>query len=79
MLVVPHAHDQPDNAHRAARLGLARILYPRRYRVDALVRELTPLLDDSGYAARAAETAAIVRSEDAVGRSCEAIDALLKR
>ena len=31
MLVVPHAHDQPDNAHRLARLGIARVLWPRRY------------------------------------------------
>ena len=32
MLVVPFAHDQPDNAHRLQRLGLAEILYPRQYR-----------------------------------------------
>ena len=31
MLVVPHAHDQPDNAFRVTRLGAARVLRPGRY------------------------------------------------
>ena len=30
-LVVPFAHDQPDNALRVEGLGVARVLYPRRY------------------------------------------------
>ena len=77
MLIVPHAHDQPDNAHRAQRIGVARTLYPRRYTVDALVRELRPLLDDPAYAGRATEVAAVVRSEDAIGTACHAIDGLL--
>lgn len=79
MLVVPHAHDQPDNAHRVSRIGVARTLYPQRYGVEALVRELRLLLDDPGFARRAAETAAMVRSEDAVARACDALDALLDR
>jgi rhamnosyltransferase subunit B len=79
MLVVPHAHDQPDNAHRAQRIGVARTLYPRRYTADALTRELKPLLDDPAYANRAAEVATIVREEDAVEAAGGAIDRLLAR
>ena len=79
MLVVPHAHDQPDNAHRAQRIGVARTVYPRRYTVDALVRELRPLLDDPAYAGRATEIAAVVRSEDAIATACQAIEAVLTR
>ena len=77
-LVVPHAHDQPDNAHRAQQIGVARTLYLRRYTVDALVRELSQLLDDPAYADRAAETATVVRAEDAVPTACDAIDALMR-
>ena len=32
MLVVPFAHDQPDNAARVRRLGVARVLSRRAYR-----------------------------------------------
>ena len=77
MLVVPHAHDQPDNAHRVQRIGVARTLYPRRYTVAALTSELRQLLDDPAYANRAADVAAVVRGEEAVAAAGTAIDALL--
>jgi UDP:flavonoid glycosyltransferase YjiC (YdhE family) len=77
MLVVPHSHDQPDNAARVVRAGLARTLYPRRYTVAALERELGSLLGDRAYADRAARAAAVVRGEDAVSSACDAIDRLL--
>ena len=32
MLVVPHGHDQFDNAHRVTKLGVARTLFPKQYR-----------------------------------------------
>ena len=31
-LIVPFAHDQPDNAFRVQQLGIARVVYPPRYR-----------------------------------------------
>lgn len=77
MLVVPHAHDQPDNAHRATRLGVARTLYPARVRARRLARELRALLDDPRYRARAEAVARSVAAEDGARRACEDIDALL--
>lgn len=79
MLAVPFAHDQPDNAHRAARLGVARTLYPSRYRAPRVAVELRALLDDPGYAARAAAVGARVRAEDGVAAACDALEALLRR
>ena len=76
MLVVPHAHDQPDNAHRVQQLGVARTLYPTRYTVNALVRELTLLLDDAAYARRAGEIGVVVRAEDGIARASDGIVAL---
>lgn len=74
MLVVPFAHDQPDNAARVTRLGVARTLYPRRYTVQRVAHELRVLLEESRYATRAAEIAREVRSEDGVTAACDAID-----
>jgi rhamnosyltransferase subunit B len=77
MLVVPHSHDQPDNAFRVARLGVARTLYPKRYVAARVVKELTPLLEDPSYRERAAATAAIVRQEGGAEAAAEAIAAVL--
>ena len=74
MLVVPWSHDQPDNARRAQRLGVAAILSPRRYRADIAARALEELLHDPAFAARASEIGTIVRSEDGVGVACDSIE-----
>lgn len=43
-LLVPFAHDQADNARRAARVGVARMLAKRRYREPFISRALERLL-----------------------------------
>ena len=77
MLVVPHAHDQPENAQRLARLGIARSLSPRRYTPARVAAELGRLLDDPAFARRAAEIGENVRQEDGVRAACDALEALL--
>jgi len=77
MLVVPHAHDQPDNAYRARRLGVARTLAPHRYRVARLTRDLRFLLEDPSYARRAEEVADIVRGEPGVQGAADAVEEVL--
>lgn len=79
MIVVPHAHDQPDNAMRVTRLGAASTIFPRRYRTDRLARELDTLLGTPAYIERAAELGRIVRSEDGAETAAREIDALLVR
>jgi rhamnosyltransferase subunit B len=73
-LVVPHAHDQPDNAARVAKLGVARTLLPRSYRGRRVARELERLLSDTNVAARASEVAAIVGAEGGATAAAVAID-----
>jgi len=73
MLVVPFAHDQPDNAHRLRRLGVARVVYPRQYNASRVAREIAALLDTPSYAARAADAAATVRAEPGADRAAETI------
>jgi UDP:flavonoid glycosyltransferase YjiC (YdhE family) len=65
MIVVPHAHDQFDNAFRAERLGVARTLDARRYSSERAARLLVAL-EDPGVVQRAKDVALKVRSENGV-------------
>jgi rhamnosyltransferase subunit B len=76
-LVVPHAHDQPDNAHRVERLGISRTIYPRAYTVPAVERALKALLADQQYAARAREVGTAVAAERGAVKAADALDGLL--
>jgi UDP:flavonoid glycosyltransferase YjiC (YdhE family) len=73
MLVVPHSHDQPDNAHRVTRLGVARTLYPHHYKAPRVARELQRLLSRPSYARNGERVAAIVRQEDGAATAAELI------
>jgi UDP:flavonoid glycosyltransferase YjiC (YdhE family) len=64
MLVVPHAHDQPDNAFRARRLGVARVLPSTRYRADRVSAHLQALLSVPAYRLRARAVAERLAKED---------------
>ncbi len=77
MLVVPFAHDQPDNADRAVRLGVARSIPRGKFNAAAAVRALRPLLENPAYARRAEEIGRQVRAEDGVADACIAIEELL--
>ena len=79
MLVVPHAHDQGDNAVRAERLGVARVLFPSQYKRAAVRAHLQALLTDSTVHERAAAVAARVRAERGADRASDAIEALAGR
>jgi rhamnosyltransferase subunit B len=74
--VVPYAHDQPDNAERARRLGVARIIRPGRYRGARVAEALRALIGDPAYAAAAMRVCAAVRAEDGVRTACDAIERL---
>lgn len=74
VLAVPYAHDQPDNAHRATRLGLARTLRPSRYQAARVAEELRHLTGEPRYAEAAARVASIVRTERGIDAACDAIE-----
>jgi rhamnosyltransferase subunit B len=77
MLVTPFAFDQPDNAARLQRLGVARTIRRSRYNATSAAAELEHLLGDERYAKRAAEVGRLVAEEDAVLVACDAVDELL--
>lgn len=75
-LIVPFAHDQPDNAYRVHRLGVSRTLTPARYRAERIAVELKALLTTPSYAERAAQCAERVRREDGAATAAAAIEEL---
>jgi UDP:flavonoid glycosyltransferase YjiC (YdhE family) len=78
VLILPHAHDQFDNAARVARLGCGRVLARPRYNAKSAITELKALLDDPRYAERAAETATIVSQESGALAAADAIESVLE-
>jgi UDP:flavonoid glycosyltransferase YjiC (YdhE family) len=74
MVVAPFSHDQPDNAHRAERLGIAKTLYPSAYRADRAARALDGLLGDPVVLGRAEEIGTVVRAERGAATACDAIE-----
>jgi UDP:flavonoid glycosyltransferase YjiC (YdhE family) len=74
MLVMPFAFDQPDNAARLERLGVARVIRRKDYNAQRAADALDRLRSDPQYARRAAEAARKVSQEDAVQAACGAIE-----
>ncbi len=77
MLVTPFAFDQPDNAARVVRLGIARSLPIRKYTAPRAARELARLLEDPSFERRAQEVAGRMRLETGAARACDALERLV--
>jgi hypothetical protein len=75
---VPVAFDQPDNAARAVKLGVARALPFQKVTAMRLTGALQSLLNDPAYAARAADVATRVAREDSLATVCGRLEALLQ-
>lgn len=76
-LAVPFANDQPDNAARLVRLGVARTVPQAAYRGSRVVRELGRLLDTVSYRARAETLAAVVRTENGAETAADCLEQAL--
>jgi UDP:flavonoid glycosyltransferase YjiC (YdhE family) len=74
MLVVPFAFDQPDNAARLQRLGVARSIPRKHYTASRVSVALKALLSVPSYAASAAAAARRIVSENGVRAACDAIE-----
>jgi rhamnosyltransferase subunit B len=78
MVVVPFAHDQPDNARRVERLGISRTIPRQRYTVKRAVSDLRIVLEDPIYAECATAIGRRIRTEDGVGTACAALEQVLR-
>ena len=78
-LFMPYSHDQPDNAARCERLGVAKIIARERYTAESAAEKLGELLADESYRTRAAAAAKIVQAEHGTQTACDAIEEILKK
>ncbi len=74
MLIVPYAHDQPDNALRAKKLGISETVARGEYRAGRVARALGRLLDNELAAARARQVAVVVAQEKGASAAADAIE-----
>lgn len=74
MVVVPFAFDQPDNAARLKRLGLARVIPRKKYHARRAEAELNRLFAESAYAQMAIKAARRIAEEDGVRAASDAIE-----
>jgi len=75
-LVVPNAHDQPDNALRIERLGLGRSLYPERYKAATVARMLNEIMGSSQVLQRCRQYAQEIDTETTLQQTSKLIEQL---
>jgi rhamnosyltransferase subunit B len=78
-VVVPHAHDQWDNAARVFRLGLSRTVGRPSVRARTLARAIGAVLNDAETARRASEIGARMQGEDGAAVAVGHLEALVSR
>ena len=78
-LVVPQAHDQPDNAARVERLGLGHRIYPEQYKAKRVAQTLAGLQTSAAIRQRCGEYSARIDSGESLRRTCELIEELGRR
>jgi rhamnosyltransferase subunit B len=78
-LIIPFAHDQPDNAMRVVR-AVAGLSIPRaKYSAPRAASVIRELLDNETYKAGAQRAAASLAQEDGVAAACSAILSAVSR
>jgi UDP:flavonoid glycosyltransferase YjiC (YdhE family) len=76
---MPYGHDQPDNAARCRRIGVAEIVGRKKYTAETSAAAIHKLLSLPGYSASAAGYAGIVQSEKGAAAAADAIEHLLNK
>jgi rhamnosyltransferase subunit B len=79
MLVMPYSHDQPDNARRVRRLGVAKVIQRHRYRAGTAAELIREMLTESKYRDRAAAIGKEVLGENGVKAAADALENLARR
>jgi rhamnosyltransferase subunit B len=77
MMIVPFAYDQPDNALRLVRLGVARTVARNSYTARRAAREIGALLSDARYSTNVHRVSQVIESEDGTSAACDALERYL--
>lgn len=78
MLIMPYSHDQPDNARRMKRLGVAKVIQKSDYTPRSVTRKVRAILDDPELAQKATAVAEELHTEDGVKTACNALERLYR-
>jgi UDP:flavonoid glycosyltransferase YjiC (YdhE family) len=78
-VIMPITFDQPDNAFRLAKLGVARTLPPRRFNAETLTRALAALLKCDDTRRKCKALAASLVSDDPVKETCDQLEEFADR
>ena len=76
MLIMPYSHDQPDNARRVSRLGVAETLRKGQFTPSRVTATLSVLLEDPAFAQRSGVMAQQIQKEDGAVAACRALELL---
>ena len=79
MLIMPYSHDQPDNARRMKRLGVAKVVQKKSYKQARVAKKVQSILADSSFAQQAKFVAQHIAREDGVRTACDALEELYRR
>lgn len=78
-LIMPFSHDQPDNAARCARIGVAKVISRDKYNADLAAQNLRELIENPSYKAKAMQVKSVIESENGVKTACDVIEKILMR
>ena len=78
-LIMPMAHDQPDNAFRAEQLGVALSLPRKKFTPEHLAPLLQRLMDEPSFSQRAREVARKFDGIRAIDASCDHVEELARK
>jgi len=76
---MPYSHDQPDNARRMRRMGVARVIQRAQYKPWRVARRVRAMLATPEYDGRARSVAEEVVRENGVQTACDALEKLHER
>lgn len=76
-LIMPYGHDQPDNAARCRRLGVAEVIDRSQYNAVNASSVLKKLLTNNSYSSKAQAVSEIVKSEHGTQKACDEIERVL--
>src|SRR5271170_4126747 len=79
MLVMPYSHDQPDNARRVRRLGVAKVIQRHQYQAEAAAKLIREVFAEPKFRERATAIGVQVRSENSLKEAGDALEALALR
>ena len=79
MLIMPYSHDQPDNARRMRRMGVATVIQRSSYKPWRVARKVRSMLAEPEFEEQARKAAGEVAREDGVRTACDALEQLHAR